>query len=252
MKTPNQKKRWIQVFLLGMMVLISFSFLFVLAENDQRESIGLCSISTIETIKIEHNETEKKKETEVKNDGNIEKETTESTIDDVQETQVKKDTESKETASSPSPSKKENNTNQSKNENTTPEETPVAKPDEKSYATISIDMINILDHKAEIEPRYQGFIPENGIVLNATKVEIQEGDTVYSILNRVCKENGIALNASNGYVRYINQIGEFDVGKSSGWLFKVNGQLPSIGSSSYKINENDVIEWRFTVQVGDV
>lgn len=252
MKTPNQKNRWIQVFLLGVIVLISFSFLFVYAGNDQKESIGLCSISTIETMKIEHNETEKKKETEVKNDGNIEKETTKSTIDDEQETQVKKDTESKETQSSSSPSKIENNTNQSKNENKKPEETPVIKPDEKSYATISIDMINILDHKAEVDSRFQGFIPAKGIVLNATKVEIQEGDTAYSILNRVCKENGIALDASNGYVRYINQIGEFDVGKSSGWLFKVNGQLPSIGSSSYKVNENDVIEWRFTVQVGDV
>lgn len=236
MKTPNQKKRWIQVFLLGVIVLISFSFLFVYAGNNQKESIGLCSIDTIETIKIEYNETEKKTETEVKNDGKIEKE----------------DKESKKTQSSPKPSDKENNTNQSESGNTTPEETPLAKPDEKSYATISIDMINILDHKAEVDSQYQGFIPANGIVLNATKVEIQEGDTAYSILNRVCKDKGIDFIASNGYVRYINQIGEFDVGKSSGWLYKVNGQLPSIGSSSYKVNEFDVIEWRFTVQAGDV
>ena len=60
------------------------------------------------------------------------------------------------------------------------------------------------------------------------------------------------LDASNGYVKYINNIGEFDAGKSSGWLYAVNGTVCTISSTQYKVKAGDVIEWRYTVKVGDI
>lgn len=252
MKTPKQKKRWIQISLLGVILLISFSFLFVYARDDQKKSIGLSSIHTISSIKIENDQTEKKQETE------SEAEKTKEASEEKQEktTEVKKEAKKetdKEKKDQPvSTPEKETSNETSVHEQKVPETLPVTQPEEKNYATISIDMINLLDHKGGVAPKYQAFIPLNGVLLEASKVEIQEGDTAFSILKRVCEERGIPLDASNGYVRYINNIGEFDAGTNSGWLYKVNGQLPSIGSSSYKINKNDVIEWRFTAQVGDV
>ena len=52
------------------------------------------------------------------------------------------------------------------------------------------------------------------------------------------------------YVEGINHLYEFDGGELSGWMYKVNGQFPNYGCSSYTVKAGDVIVWLYTCDLG--
>ncbi|WP_416325106.1 DUF4430 domain-containing protein [[Eubacterium] hominis] len=228
----NHKKR-LQLAILAMIIIVSFSFLFVYANSSKKTEEQRIAISSIDHLKqlIQIDE-----QTEKKTDQDTKKEEPETTKKET-EAEVQTSDSSNKTPSTP-PNEKHN------------EE--IEQPEAKKYATISIDMRNILTHVEEVGEPYRAFIPTDGVLLASTKVEIEDSDTAYSLLDKVCKANGISLDANQGYVKYINQIGEFDAGTSSGWLYKVNGTMPNVGSNAYHIKENDVIEWRYSVKAGDI
>ena len=89
-------------------------------------------------------------------------------------------------------------------------------------------------------------IPSDGIILKETEVEISKGDTVYDVLAAVCKENGILFSANMGYIEGINNLYETDFGDSSGWVYFVNGESPSVGCGSYELSDGDEIKWCYT------
>ena len=93
-------------------------------------------------------------------------------------------------------------------------------------------------------------IPKNGIILGETRIEIQNGDTAYDVLAKACKDNGILFSSNIGYIEGINNIYEMDFGKSSGWIYYVNGESPSVGCASYELSDGDKIEWHYTCNMG--
>lgn len=101
-----------------------------------------------------------------------------------------------------------------------------------------------------IKDKGKSHIPKNGIILNETEVEIENGDTVYDVFAEVCKENKILFSANMGYIEGINNVYEMDFGKSSGWIYFVNGGSPSVGCQSYKLTDGDRIEWHYTCDLG--
>lgn len=125
-----------------------------------------------------------------------------------------------------------NTTNQSSSTETIEEE--------KIYCTYTIDCSSVLDHLDDLESNYQ--VPSNGIIYSQT-VEIEEGDTVMSILKRT----GVSTDISLGYVKGIDGLYEFDCGSESGWTYSVNGTKPSVGASKYSVSEGDVIKWIYVV-----
>ncbi len=94
-------------------------------------------------------------------------------------------------------------------------------------------------------------IPENGIIYYNEQLEYNEGETVFELLLREMKANHIHLEYeytpafNSSYIKGISNLYEFDAGELSGWRYKVNNKIPSIGSSQYIINNKDVIEWIF-------
>ncbi|UKI38357.1 MAG: DUF4430 domain-containing protein [Clostridiales bacterium] len=48
------------------------------------------------------------------------------------------------------------------------------------------------------------------------------------------------------YISYINGIGEFDNGKNSGWMYRVNDVISNVGYAAKKLSDGDVIEWFYT------
>lgn len=52
------------------------------------------------------------------------------------------------------------------------------------------------------------------------------------------------------YIEGINQLYEFDGGGQSGWQYCVNGWFPNYGCSSYSVEDGDVIEWKYTCNLG--
>lgn len=131
---------------------------------------------------------------------------------------------------------------------------------EKQYVTISIDVLNILNHYDKLKPEKQNtqFVPSDGMILHPIQVEITDGDTVFDVLLRVSRMyrihmeyQGANANVYNSvYVQGINNIYEFDCGELSGWMFTVNGNFVNMGAGAKTVNSGDVIKWRYTCDNG--
>lgn len=99
-------------------------------------------------------------------------------------------------------------------------------------------------------------LPENGQILGPVTIELEPGDTVWTVLQRVTRSHGVALEAQwtpaygTDYVQGIGQLYEFDCGQGSGWIYSVNGAFPSEGCSSYPLQPGDVIRWLYTCDCG--
>ncbi|WP_405175664.1 S-layer homology domain-containing protein [Paenibacillus sp. FSL H8-0261] len=110
----------------------------------------------------------------------------------------------------------------------------------KPYVTLSVDKLTI----------------KKGYVVPSVQVELQSGDTVWSVLERVLDSRDIdyrySWNSTFGsvYVESIAGDGEFDHGSGSGWMYNVNGKYPNYGASSYNLSAGDRIQWRYTTNLG--
>ncbi|MGG0458844.1 DUF4430 domain-containing protein [Bacillus mycoides] len=82
-----------------------------------------------------------------------------------------------------------------------------------------------------------------GYLLAAKKVDVQEGDTVYSVL----KSTGLDVDASGSkgdvYVKGIENLYEKDVNDNSGWKYRVNGAFPNRSAGVVTVKPGDKVEW---------
>ena len=129
--------------------------------------------------------------------------------------------------------------------------------DEKTYTcTFSIECSTILNNLSDLDPDKLEMVPSNGTILKKTTVKFYEGESVYDVLQRVCEENDIHMEASwtpiynSAYVEGIHNLYEFDCGSLSGWMYKVNGWYPNYGCSRYQLKQGDKVEWRYTCDLG--
>lgn len=128
---------------------------------------------------------------------------------------------------------------------------------EKKYScTISISCATILDNMELLDKKKVSLIPKDGWILKPVTVSFQEGESVFDVLQRVCKEKKIHMEFSNtpmynsAYIEGIHNIYEFDVGSLSGWNYKVNDWFPNYGCSRYQLKDGDVINWMYTCNLG--
>ena len=135
-----------------------------------------------------------------------------------------------------------------------PEET---EPGPTTYTcTISISCATILDNMDMLDKKKVNLIPADGWILKPVTVSFQEGESVFDVLQRVCKEKKIHMEFSNtpiynsAYIEGIYNIYELDVGSLSGWTYKVNDWFPNYGCSRYQLKDGDVISWAYTCNLG--
>ncbi len=96
-----------------------------------------------------------------------------------------------------------------------------------------------------------GYLPEDGVILPVTEFPLHSGDTVYDLLTAAARQYGIQLESSGmQYIEGINYLYEFDCGDLSGWVFRVNGETPSVGCGSYRLCDGDRVEWLYTCELG--
>ncbi len=123
--------------------------------------------------------------------------------------------------------------------------------------TFSIECSTILNNLDELNPEKFDVLPADGIIFPATEVTFYDGESVYDVLQRICQENNIHMEASwtpmynSAYVEGINNLYEFDCGNLSGWMYRVDGWYPNYGCSRYQLKENEVVEWRYTCDLGN-
>ena len=128
--------------------------------------------------------------------------------------------------------------------------------DEEWTCTLSVSCATILDNMALCDPEKRELVPEDGWILEPMTVTFYAGESVFNVLQRTLKEQGIHMEHSytpayhSAYVEGINNLYEFDVGEHSGWMYSVNGWFPNYGCSRYRLQDGDVVEWKYTCDLG--
>ena len=128
--------------------------------------------------------------------------------------------------------------------------------DTNLYCTFTITCSTILDNMDDLDPEKIELVPKDGIILKKQKVQFKEGESVYDVLVKVCKDNNIHMESSwtpmynSAYIEGINNLYEFDCGSLSGWMYKVNEWFPNYGCSRYVLKNGDDVVWCYTCNLG--
>lgn len=122
--------------------------------------------------------------------------------------------------------------------------------------TLSISCANLVDSDVLAEAK-RPLVPDNGWLLEPVECSFAEGESVFDVLSRVVRENKIHMEfvetpAYNSvYIEGIGNLYEFDGGPQSGWMYCVNGEFPNYGCSTVKLQDGDVVEWVYTLDLGN-
>lgn len=84
-----------------------------------------------------------------------------------------------------------------------------------------------------------------GPVSGSGTFTFEEGATVYDALCALGLSIGSQDSIHGVYVSSINGLAEKEHGASSGWMYAVNGKLPNMACSAYKLVDGDFIQWRY-------
>ena len=122
--------------------------------------------------------------------------------------------------------------------------------------TISISCSTVWSHADQLSDGLAAILPADGQILGDTVVTFTQGESVFDVLQRVCRERGIQMESSftpaynSAYIEGIHNLYEFDCGSLSGWMYSVNGVFPNYGCSGYAVQNGDVIRWVYTCDLG--
>ena len=161
-------------------------------------------------------------------------------------TTAKKKTTKEKTTKTKNTKETTKTTTASKNESTVQtaeNQTTEAKQEQSCEFLISCK--TVLSNKSALQSNYQ--VPAGGKIYEK-KMEFEEGDTVMDVLKRT----GVDIDISKGYVAGIDGLYEFDCGKNSGWMYRVNGKFPNYMAGKCKLHDGDKVEWLYTCVRGDL
>lgn len=121
-------------------------------------------------------------------------------------------------------------------------------------ATISIRCDTAIANGMQNEEKWSGILPEDGCILSDTELTIYEGDTVLDLLVSVRDTYEIQMEyngtGTTAYVEGIGNLYEYDGGRWSGWMFRVNGEYPEVGCGQFDLQDGDIVAWDYTCDLG--
>lgn len=127
----------------------------------------------------------------------------------------------------------------------------------KAYScTLSVSCAVLLDKLDSLDEDKRELVPADGWLLAPVTVVFYEGESVFNVLQRTMKQEGIHMEFvntpvySSAYIEGIGNLYEFDAGELSGWMYRVNGSFPNYGCSRYVLQDGDGIEWVYTCDLG--
>ena len=127
---------------------------------------------------------------------------------------------------------------------------------DRNTCTLEIRCDTLLDKLDRLSAGKTAIVPEDGVIFAKTTVSFTPGESVFDVLRRCLKEEGIhfeyvdARAYDSVYIEGIANLYEFDCGDQSGWLFAVNGISPSLGCSGYTVSAGDEILFAYTCDMG--
>lgn len=90
--------------------------------------------------------------------------------------------------------------------------------------------------------------PKGVRTLLDTDCIIEEGTNVFDLVVARAKAAKLAISSkSSAFGRYFDGIGGYTEkdGPCAGWLFTVNGEMPSVSCDRYALSDHDTVEWVF-------
>lgn len=124
------------------------------------------------------------------------------------------------------------------------------------HCTVRIECSTVLAHMDDLKAGKADIVPSDGVLLPETTVAFSEGDTVFDVLQQVCRAQGIHMESTwtpaynSAYIEGIGNLYEFDCGELSGWMYSVNGVWPDYGCSGYTLHDGDTVVWCYTCDLG--
>ena len=122
------------------------------------------------------------------------------------------------------------------------------KPDAIGTVTLTI-CCDAVPNLTEID-----HLPDDGVILTATTIDLAKGETVYDILMQAARAYRLHVDTSgtgeSAYVRGISYLYEQEHGDLSGWTYTVNGISPSVGCGAYTLSDGDEVVFEYTLTVG--
>lgn len=185
---------------------------------------------------------------------------------EAQQTAPQTETQSSETETQQTTAAANKNDNDNKKDNTTKkQQTETQKPEqtdnteretEKQSVTVTIEVTckNALSYvsTAQNGEELNLNLPKSGYIIETESLTLKKGATVFDALSSVCSSNGVSLKyQSKAYIQSIGGLAEMDCGRSSGWMYRVNGETPMKGASKYTLSDGDRIEWYYVTSSSD-
>jgi hypothetical protein len=125
--------------------------------------------------------------------------------------------------------------------------------EKQAQCTILVECTQVLSAMDSLKEEKYDIIPKDGIILQEQTIDLTEGDTPFDILRRETKRNKIQMKFSKTpltgtvYVEGIGNLNEFDCGGTSGWMFSVNGEVPSVSAGEYVLKDGDIVRWYYSL-----
>lgn len=121
---------------------------------------------------------------------------------------------------------------------------------------LSADCANALARSEDIRPEINPpeVIPGDGVVIARTELSLPENSTAFDALIAAAKQTQVRVDyTGSAYGVYITGIGyiyEFGFGSQSGWMYRVNGEIPQVSAGEYVLSQGDLVEFVYTCNVG--
>ena len=109
---------------------------------------------------------------------------------------------------------------------------------------VSVSCEASLRHMDELQAEKKALVPENGMILEETKVSAEEKSAL-EILEKELKKARIHFDKSGAYIKGIGNLYEKDCGTYSGWIYTVNGEYVEKSADAYYPQNGDKICWSY-------
>ena len=112
-------------------------------------------------------------------------------------------------------------------------------------AHVTVDVLDAQKTPELIPAEKAALMPENGILLDKD-VTFTPGESAYRLMVRTLKTEKLHFEADNSnYLKAIGNLYAGDCGEMSGWLYSVNGEVPTVSAADYILQEGDVLRFYY-------
>lgn len=105
--------------------------------------------------------------------------------------------------------------------------------------------------KEKIKVVFQLVGSDSAVWINSTTINADKDGKAGDVVKKVLTDNGYKIGGSMSYISSITtpagvKLGQFDKGPNSGWLYSINGAMPSLTLDQYTLKNGDQIRLFYT------